>query len=391
MTPLSPRTSPDARATSLFLFATHAAPGGIRELWESLEEGLKERGYDAALHTLYRHRLEDEEGAAPSSRWAHITQRPLPGPLGLIQSALALMVWLRRTRPDVIISAMPVANILLAWLTRLFSPATRIIETHHTPVQTYHPLLRRLARANGAAATVAAVVCVSRSVADSLAPAPPSAANKHLVIPNAASPAIARHLAGLAREREGRPHGRTLCAIGRLTEQKNFATLIRAAALMPDVRVEIIGGDPDEEALAALIAAENLEDRVHLLGQRPREETLRRLSQADIFVQISRWEGHSLALIEAAMIGLPLIVSDVPVQIEGITRQDGTQCGSIVGVDNAAEIAEKAQMLLDDPSSYRLWSDLARSLGRDHDFGLLCARYAGLIDQARADREAARS
>lgn len=366
----------------VFLFSTHTGPGGTRKLWESLEEGLRARGHPVALQALYRNDQEDEGSDGPT-RWGHIVRKLLPGPLGPVQSAVALAFWLRRTRPEIIIAAMPMANILLARLIPWFSPRTRVIETHHIPVATYHPLMRWLTRRNGGAKPVTAVVSVSCSVAASLDPCPPAAKRKHRIIYNAVPPTVTAHLLALAEQRAPRAaRGRTLCAIGRLTEQKNFATLIHAAALMPDVRVEIIGGGPDREALTALIAEKNVGDRVLLLGQRPRHETLERLAGADVFVQISRFEGHSLALIEAATIGLPLIVSDVPVQIEGVTGRDGTPCGLIVDVDDQAEIAEKACMLLDDPAGYRLWSERAVSLSRDYDFDAMCDSYAQLIAQA---------
>jgi len=379
-----PGTGPSAapaRPSPVILFATHAAPGGIRELWESLEEGLAARGYDTRLWALYRH--EQEEARADGrERWSHVVPHPRGGPWGAARRIAALAAWLRRTRPAVILSAMPLANIMLAPLVRLFSPATRIIETHHTPLGTYHPLLRRLARASGRAPQVATILCVSRAVARSLDLPPALDTAKCRVVPNAMAPGVEAQLAALAPAGPRSASGGLVCAVGRLTEQKNFPALIRAAALVPGLRVEIIGGGPDEAALAALINELGVADRVSLLGQLPRAQTLARLARADIFVQVSRWEGHSLALIEAAKLALPLVVSDVPVQVEGITARDGTRCGLIAAVDNPAEIAERISMLIDSPDHYRHWSALSRKLGGDHGFDALCDSYAALIEQA---------
>jgi len=379
------RPAPVILPAPIILFATHAAPGGIRELWESLADGLAARGHATQLWALYRHELDETPATPPASspgRWSYILPRPAGGIAGALRQVAALACWLRRTKPAIVLSAMPLANILLARLVPLFSPATRIIETHHTPLDSYHPLLRRLSRNSGKTAQVSTILCVSRAVARSLDLSPALDREKCRVVPNAMAPEVEAQLAALAPTGPRVLTGPLVCAVGRLSEQKNFPTLIRAVALLPGVRLDIIGGGPDEEALTALIDELGVTDRVRLLGQRPRAETLDRLSRADIFVQISRWEGHSLALIEAAKLALPLIVSDVPVQVEGITARDETLCGLIAAVDNPPEIAERIAMLIDNPDHYHRWSELSRKLGRDHGFDALCNSYAALIGRA---------
>ncbi|WP_336973133.1 glycosyltransferase family 4 protein [Sphingobium aromaticiconvertens] len=378
--------APRPASTQVVLFATHAAPGGIKELWESLADGLRAHGYDTSLQALYRH--EEDVPSAGNRPWNYIMTGRHAGATGALHMIVALALWLWRTRPAVVISAMPAANILLPLLARLFSPATRIIETHHTPIGTYHPLLRRLSGSSQSMNNVAFIVGVSRAVLASL-PAATREKQRHkaLVIPNAMAPEIETLLATLAPTHERIAASRNICAVGRLSEQKNYSTLIRAASLLPaDVQIDIIGGGPEETALKSQIADLGLQARVRLLGHRSRAETLKRLAAADVFVQISRWEGHSLALIEAAKLYLPLIVSDVPVQIEGVMAQDGTACGLIAGVDNAEDIADKMTMLLDDPAAYRLWSDKARRLGSEFSFDAMCYRYCQLIERATEAR-----
>jgi len=92
------------------------------------------------------------------------------------------------------------------------------------------------------------------------------------------------------------------------------------------MNLSVVGIGPDEQALRQLAAVCGVGDRVHFLGWRSREETLALMASSDVFVQPSLFEGHSLALIEAAKLGLPLIVSNVPSQAEAVLRRDGTPC-----------------------------------------------------------------
>lgn len=62
------------------------------------------------------------------------------------------------------------------------------------------------------------------------------------------------------------PNGRHVVAVGRLVEKKGFLYLIRAAALLPDVTVSILGEGPDCALLEAEIDLLGVADRCKLLG-----------------------------------------------------------------------------------------------------------------------------
>jgi glycosyltransferase involved in cell wall biosynthesis len=68
---------------------------------------------------------------------------------------------------------------------------------------------------------------------------------------------------------------------------------------------------------------------------------------ADVFVQASFYEGQSNALLEAMHAGLPCLVSNISMQRETLTDENGTVCGMLAGLhDQGAwetQIAELAQ------------------------------------------------
>lgn len=112
-----------------------------------------------------------------------------------------------------------------------------------------------------------------------------------------------------------------LVSIGRLTAQKDHATLIRALArLKRPWTLEIYGAGEQEHTLKRLATELNLLSRIRFLGVLPYEQVMERLSQADLFCFPSRFEGQGLGLLEAAAAGLPVLASDLPVFRETFTE-----------------------------------------------------------------------
>ena len=120
--------------------------------------------------------------------------------------------------------------------------------------------------------------------------------------------------------------------VGRLWRQKNPDCFVTAAAQVvrntgADVRFFLLGDGELRESLEQRIAELGLGDRVRILGWR--EDVPEVLPALDLFVLPSRWEGLSLAILEALSCGLPVVVSDIPgnrdlVEIErdGLTFPD---------------------------------------------------------------------
>ncbi len=103
-------------------------------------------------------------------------------------------------------------------------------------------------------------------------------------------------------------------AIGRLTYYKGFEYLIRAAALFPNIQVEIVGTGDQEKKLKSLVKKLGVEDRVSLLGALPDHELQQRLSSCDCLClpSIERTEAFGMVLLEAMLHSKATVVSDVP-------------------------------------------------------------------------------
>lgn len=97
----------------------------------------------------------------------------------------------------------------------------------------------------------------------------------------------------------------------RLLPSKGTCDAIRAVARLPrelGVHLAIAGEGPHASEVRALVRKLHLEDRVHLLGQLPREELAVAYSAADLFAFPSFFpEGLPMAILEALSSGLPVV------------------------------------------------------------------------------------
>lgn len=100
-----------------------------------------------------------------------------------------------------------------------------------------------------------------------------------------------------------------IVTVGSLKAVKDHKTLIKAVALLQDkYMLDIYGYGETENKLRDLIG--KLKSNVFLKGVGNDIQNL--LPQYDLFIMSSLSEGHSIALLEAMALGMPLILSDIP-------------------------------------------------------------------------------
>ena len=111
--------------------------------------------------------------------------------------------------------------------------------------------------------------------------------------------------------------GRTVvCFVGRLDpDQKGLDLLLRSMASPGAQGLALLLIGPDwrdgKGRLQAMARDAGLSDRVHFAGPVFGRDKWDLLAGSDLFVHPSRWEGVSLSVLEAAALGMPILVSDV--------------------------------------------------------------------------------
>ena len=136
--------------------------------------------------------------------------------------------------------------------------------------------------------------------------------------------------------------------MGRLTEQKDFDTLIRAFSELrhqTPCRLVIFGDGPRHDALVDLIQTLDLDDCVTLAGFV--DNPAAALARADLFVLSSRWEGSPNVLTEAMALGTPVVATDCPSGPREILA-DG-RYGTLVPVRDTAVLARAMHNTLKAP------------------------------------------
>jgi glycosyltransferase involved in cell wall biosynthesis len=140
-------------------------------------------------------------------------------------------------------------------------------------------------------------------------------------------------------------------AVGRLIEQKDHETLLRAFAIVrqqqPDARLAILGSGPLERRTRELVDELELAEAVTLPG---RTEIRDWLERADVFVHTSRWEGFGIVLLEAMLAGLPVVATSVSAVSEIVADRE---TGALVEAGDVEAVAAELAGLLGDPERAR--------------------------------------
>jgi glycosyltransferase involved in cell wall biosynthesis len=129
-----------------------------------------------------------------------------------------------------------------------------------------------------------------------------------------------------------------LLAVGRLTMQKDFPTLLRAHARLRvtrDVRLVILGEGEDRASLEALVRELGTADSVAMPGFDT--NPFAAMAAADVFVLSSRWEGFANVVAEALASGAKVVSTDCPSGPAEILENG--RYGTLVPIQNVEALA----------------------------------------------------
>lgn len=341
------------------LLVTQLEPGGAQRVALEIAAGLRERGH--VVETWFFYEKVPAFSGTPGVR-VLLGQQPRS-----LRSLVALTVALKRAfatfTPDATISFTHYANVFGS-ICALRAGIPRRIASQQNPLWTYPRLARWADLLCGALGVYTTNIAVSRAVLNSFHNTPASykrasvcVPNGSRMVPSAMSKADARRLFGL-------PDNEFVAlAVGRLHCQKNHAVLLHALPTAPAVHLAIAGEGELREELESLAASLGVGSRVRFLGAVTSDAMSALLQTADIFVMPSRFEGLSLALLEALAAGLPIVSSDIPSQVEVLTTAGGNACALLMRCDDTAS-----------------WAAALRRLSTDHalrrDLGVAAARRA---------------
>lgn len=207
------------------------------------------------------------------------------------------------------------------------------------------------------------IVSISEAVTKQFLNRFPKFEKKIIEIHNIISPTFVRSQALLKDDLcELNQAGVTLCSVGRIAYLKNFDNIPHIAKILKKSGIKFhwhVVGPGDHEAIDETIRMIGVGDCVHFVG--PKTNPYPWMNACDIYVQPSRYEGHSVTVREAQILGKPVIISNYPTAKSQV--QDGVD-GEICGMDNES-IAEEIISLINDQQKR---ADLVSYL-KTHDYG----------------------
>ena len=136
-----------------------------------------------------------------------------------------------------------------------------------------------------------------------------------------------------------------ILSAGRLSEQKNHALLLRAAARLRTRpwRLRICGTGPEREALLGLAAELGIGDRLELPGFVA--DLVPEYLSAAVMVLSSRWEGLPATLLEAIACGCPVVSTASSAGVVELLHSAGAR--QPVGLDDERALARALEAALD--------------------------------------------
>lgn len=267
---------------------------------------------------------------------------------------------LAETKPDVTLGMMHYGSALAVLGARLSHTQTRVVASYRGPffehMRHHEHGIRRWtflwSTVSGVARLADRVFVPSQGTADELRRRFLTPASRIRVIPNGIDLTAAQTAAKASvpefpyQEADATP---LLCAIARLSPEKNLGVLLDAVRLVRQkhpVTLLIVGDGPERGALESRIANTGLADSVRIIGYRA--NVMPYLHRADLFIHTCLFEGFGYTILEALACGAAVVSTDCPYGPREVLANG--ECGSLVPMNDAKALAQAILNLLENPT-----------------------------------------
>ena len=279
--------------------------------------------------------------------------------------------------PDVLIAYQPTASVMAGLAGRVFGCPVRIVHQTTKP-STIHPVSRAFDRWLGCGAFYTLNIANSHATLAEFDAYPAAYRARLTLIPHGIAPPEPRaSRADTLRRFDVPDDGPILLNAGRLSEQKAQQQIIAALPLLLNARLVLAGGGPLEADYRDLARSAGVDSRVHFLGYLEREQVGDLMGAVDTFVFPSVWETFGLAAVEAAMLGVPVVASELPVLRE-VLSVEGRTAARFLDCSQPEALAKAITATLS-PASLDEAKGLAAGLRQKHSQDTMLAAYRAMV------------
>ncbi len=336
---------------SCALFLPSLPVGGAERMMLNIAKGLSDMGYSVDLVLVkaegdFLDEVPDSINIVDLDASRVLTSLP------------SLVTYLRREKPNVLLSTITPTNVVATWATLI-----SVVDTKH---------VIRVARPESEAAKVQKntfkqrvtaglarlfypladeIVAISKGVAQDLRENTRIKEQKIHVIYN---PTVSDKLLKEAEEQVDHPWFNdenipVVLGVGRLVDQKDFETLIRSFAILRgdrEARLVIFGDGEKREMLEKLIIKLGVSDDVELPGFT--DNPYKYMANSDVFVNSAIHEGFGNVIIEAMSCECPVVATDCPGAPSELLSNG--EYGFLVPVNNPEIMAQSIKEMILNPT-----------------------------------------
>jgi len=291
---------------------------------------------------------------------------------------------LRASKPDVVITFGHYSNIITQIVALIAGIKIRIA-SHRNPRWGYMSKLQQLIDKIWARLGVYhEITAVSKSTRDSFTNYPEHIFKKIQVIENGLEfKSEVKKDKSEARKYFNFPNDAFIVGnVGRLSDQKNQKTLIKAISLLEkEVHLAIAGEGELRGELENYASELQISHRVHLIGEIEYEKMPLFFKSIDIFAMPSKFEGLSNALIEAMSYSLPVICSSIDAQKDVLIGDEGTTAGKLLVYDQPDKWAKAIEDIKNDKDKYQELKEKAKCRSLDFTIDKMGNAFLQLIER----------
>ena len=350
---------------------TQAEAGGAQHVSDMLGAGLRARGHDVRTVFMYR-KTDAYDGDAHVD---FVLDRRPSGPLDLLRAIFGLQTYMRRAKPDAVISFQHYGNIFGTIAARLSGARHIIANQSAAPGKFGGPLVALADRVFGQLGVYQHSVVNSAWTEEQFADYPPAYRRRVSRIDHGVEVGASRLDRQGARAAFGLPiDAYVVVSTGRLTAEKNQRVLIEALVDLPAAHLALAGVGPEYDALVNLADSRGVAERVHFLGEVSRHHIADVLAAGDVFAFASRTETFGLSVAEAALAGLPVVANDLPVLHEVLG-----EAAIYVDADAPGQMAAAITALISDPPRAAHLAAQGHALGDKYSPEVMCRAYEALL------------
>lgn len=361
------------RRNIVFLGTAHDN-GGSSILAGNLARAMRAEGHRVEEWYLFGSQF----GASPDARVFNEGIR-VRSPLKLFMLFARVILALRRHKPDTIFGLQSLSN-LIAGLGGWLAGIPNRIATHHNPAGLLDPTLMRLDALIGRLGFYTRIIACAATVGESFERNGEAYSRRMRIIANGQ-----RRPKLIARDDARRQLGLSLSEkiigqIGRMCEQKNQEFSLDLLKDIPDATMLFVGTGPDEAAIRAAAAESGIKHRVYFIPAIEYEHIGVFYSAVDAAIFPSRFEGLSLAAIEAIHAGVPIVCSDIPSFREMFHDAPELARDLLVPLSRRDQWAARLRAVLADQALRARIRKEFTKLSPSFDFDIMAKRYLAVLD-----------